>query len=109
MPGEVEDTSLILSRGAFFEGKLGFEGRALLYGRFKGEVESPGALVIAPGAKVEALVSAEEVLIKGYFKGEIKARRQITLFSGSECYGVLSAPHLHIKPGALFEGRCKKV
>ena len=43
-PGEI---TALLGRGAEFRGKLVFDGRARLDGRFVGEVISEGMLVIA--------------------------------------------------------------
>ena len=104
---EEAGTSLILTQGTHFEGKLGFEGVARLCGNFKGEIQSPGTLIIEQGAKVSAQVEVCEVIIKGVFRGEITASRQITLVSGCECRGNLTAPDLHIEPGALFEGQSR--
>ena len=102
------NTSVILTRGAFFEGRLGFEGMARLCGSFKGEIVSKGILVIEPEARVEARISVGELVLKGWMKGEVKACRRIDLVNGSEFYGSLSAPQLHIEPGALFEGASVK-
>ena len=100
--------SLILTRGTHFEGKLSFEGIARVCGSFKGDIHSPGTLIIEQGARVFAQMEVCEVIIKGTFRGDITASRQITLLSGCECYGTLTAPHLHIEKGALFEGHSVK-
>ena len=101
-------TSLILARDASFEGCLSFEGIARICGSFNGEINSPGLLIIEPGAKVSANIEVLELIVKGVLRGEVKASRQITLLSGCECYGTLMAPHLHIEKGALFEGKSLK-
>ena len=97
-------TNVILTRGAFFEGRMGFEGVARLFGRFKGEIESQGTLIVEPGAHVEAKIAVGELILKGWIKGDVKALRKIRLESGAEFYGSVSAPQLHIDEGALFEG-----
>jgi len=101
-------TSLILTSGTHFEGKLGFEGVARLCGNFKGEIQSPGTLIIEQGATVFARVEVCEVTINGAFRGDIRASRQITLLSGCECHGNLTSLELHIEKGALFEGHSAK-
>ena len=102
------NTSVILTRGAYFEGHLGFEGMARLCGRFKGEIVSQGTLIIDSGARVEARISVGELILKGWMKGEVTASQKINLISGSEFYGALSSPQLHIEEGALFEGASVK-
>ena len=101
-------TNVILTRGASFEGRLGFEGIARLCGRFKGEIISQGILIVEPGAHVEARASIGELILRGWMKGEVTAHRKINLIKGSEFYGALSSPQLHIEEGALFEGASLK-
>lgn len=102
------NTTVILTRGACFEGRLGFEGVARLCGRFKGEIVSQGTLVVEPGAHVEARISVGELILKGWMKAEVTASQKINLLRGSEFYGALSSPQLHIEEGALFEGASVK-
>ena len=97
-------TNVILTRGAVFEGRLGFEGSARLCGKFKGEIISQGVLIVEPGAQVEATADVGELILKGSMKGEVRALRKIHLKSGSQFYGALSAPQLNVEEGALFEG-----
>ena len=101
---EKRKTSVILTRGACFEGVMSFEGTARLCGRFKGEIISKGTLIIEPGAKVEARILIGELILKGSLKGEAKAHRKIHILNGSEFHGTLNAPQLNIEEGALFEG-----
>ena len=100
----MENTNVILTRGAFFEGRLSFEGTARLCGRFKGEIISPGVLIVEPGAHVEARAELGSLILKGFMKGVLKASQKIELLKGSEFYGQLSTPQLYVEKGALFEG-----
>ncbi len=101
------NTNIILTRGAFFEGRLGFEEKALLCGRFEGEVVSAGTLIVESSARVTAKVSVGELILKGWMKGEVQAKK-IRLIKGSEFYGVLNTPQLYMEEGALFEGAVVK-
>lgn len=103
-----ENTNVILTRGAYFEGRMVFEGVARLCGRFKGEIVSQGTLIVEPGARVEARVSVGELILKGWMKAEVTASQKINLLKGSEFYGALSSPQLHVEEGALFEGASVK-
>ena len=102
-------TSLILPRGAEFNGRLSFRGTGRICGSFKGEIIAPeGVLIIEPGARVEAKVCAREIAVKGWMRGEAVASESITLLAGSEFYGILSANKLHIEESAIFEGQAVK-
>ena len=98
------ETNVILTRGAFFEGRLSFEGSARLLGQFKGEIVSPGVLIVEPGARVEAKAKIGSLVLKGWMKGEIHAQKKIELLKGAEFYGKLKSPQLYVETGALFEG-----
>ena len=43
-----------LGNGTEFEGRLKFEGAVRIDGEFRGEIQTPGTLVIGEGAHVEA-------------------------------------------------------
>ena len=102
------NTTVILTHGASFEGRMVFEGVARLCGRFKGEIVSQGTLIVDPGARVEARISVGELILKGWMKAEVTAIRKINLLKGSEFYGALSSPQLYVEEGALFEGASVK-
>ena len=102
------NTNVILTRGAFFEGRLGFEGVARLCGRFQGEIVSKGTLIVESDAHVEARISVGKLVLKGWMRGEVKASQKISLLKGSEFYGTLNSPQLHVEEGALFEGASMK-
>ena len=102
----IDDTQLehlILTKGTRFEGRLSFEGIARVNGYFKGEIITPGMLVIESAGRVEAKISAQDVIIKGWVKGEIQAHGQVRLVKGSEFYGSLSSPKLHIESGLYLK------
>ncbi len=105
--GELKHDSggnLILTRGSHFEGRLSFEGIARLCSFFKGEITSPGILIVEEEGRVEGKILVKELVVKGWVKGEIEASGQVSLLSGSEFYGSIQAGKLHIEPGAFFEG-----
>ena len=69
-----DDKSTFIDPQADVEGTL--KGKdAQILGRFRGEVNVSGRLVLGEGARVDAKVAADAVEIAGEFKGEIKARK----------------------------------
>lgn len=95
---------MLLTKGAFFEGHLSFEGIARISGSFKGSIEGAGILIVEPEGRVEADVSVGEVVLKGWMKGKVKAHKNTHLIRGSEFHGQICTLNLHIETGALFEG-----
>lgn len=94
----------LLDHGAEFEGRLTFEGTVRIGGRFKGEIFTNDTLVINPGAKVDAQIEAENVIISGEVKGNIFARRRVIMHPPASFKGTVTTPSLRIDEGVVFEG-----
>ena len=94
----------LLDKGASFEGRLTFEGTVRIGGHFKGEVFTNDTLVIDPGAKIDAQVEADTVIICGYVKGNIFARRKVIMHPPAHFVGTVTSPSLRIDEGVVFEG-----
>jgi cytoskeletal protein CcmA (bactofilin family) len=100
-PGQL---TALLDHGAYFEGRLTFEGTVRIGGQFKGEVFTKDTLVIDAGARVEAQVEADLVIISGEFAGNVFARRQVIMHPPAIFRGTVTSPSLRIDEGVMFEG-----
>jgi cytoskeletal protein CcmA (bactofilin family) len=96
-----EKTTLIDGQ-ADFEGKLTGKD-AFILGRFRGEIQLSGRLVMGEGSKVDAKVRADAVEVAGEFKGDIAARA-ITLAEKAKVEGSLEARALAVREGARLNG-----
>jgi cytoskeletal protein CcmA (bactofilin family) len=94
----------LLDVGASFEGRLTFEGTVRIGGEFKGEIFTKDTLVINPGAKVEAQVEADVVIISGDLTGHVFARRRVIMHPPAVFRGTVTSPSLRIDEGVMFEG-----
>jgi cytoskeletal protein CcmA (bactofilin family) len=94
----------LLDHGASFEGRLTFEGTVRIGGHFKGEIYTQDTLVINPGAKVEAQIEADIVIISGHVVGNIFARRRVIMHPPANFKGTVTTPSLRIDEGVMFEG-----
>src|SRR5258708_20357183 len=83
-----------------FEGTLRGKDAQVL-GRFRGQIDLTGRLVLGEGAKVDAKVTADTVEIAGEFKGELKARSLSVLEKG-RVEGTIDAQRLAMPEGALL-------
>lgn len=94
----------LLDFGATFEGRLTFEGTVRIGGQFKGEIFTQDTLVINPGAKVEAQIEADIVIISGHVIGNVSARRRVIMHPPAVFQGTVTSPSLRIDEGVMFEG-----
>lgn len=100
-PGQL---TALLDYGATFEGRLTFEGTVRIGGAFKGEIFTQDTLVINPGARVEAQIEADVVIISGTVIGNVFARRRIIMHPPAVFRGTVTSPSLRIDEGVMFEG-----
>ena len=72
------DKPTVVDAHAAFEGKLRGKDVQIL-GKFKGEIELTGRLILGEGSRVEAKVVADAAEIGGSYKGELNVRSLILL------------------------------
>ena len=94
----------LLDQGASFEGKLTFEGTVRIGGNFKGEIFTQDTLVVNSGAKIEAQIEADVVIISGQVIGNVFARRRVIMHPPAVFRGSVTSPSLRIDEGVVFEG-----
>ena len=72
-------------------------------GRFKGEIEISGRLIVGEGGRVEARVTADAVEVAGDLRGDIKTR-SLVLMDKARVDGNLDAQTLSVREGAQLNG-----
>jgi cytoskeletal protein CcmA (bactofilin family) len=76
---------------------------ATISGKFKGEVQLSGTLVLSPSADVDATVKAELVEVAGMFSGKISSRKLVVHETG-KITGTIDAGQLVVREGAVLNG-----
>lgn len=102
-----DEINAFLGKNTEFEGKLSFTGAVRIDGRFKGEIESEGTLIVGESAQVESDVHISRIIISGEFKGNISAKTRIEIHAPGRVFGNLQAPVVVIDEGVIFEGNCR--
>jgi len=99
----------IVTAGCFFSGRLFCKGASRIAGKIEGEINSQGLLVIESEARINADVTAEEVIVRGHVKGSLIASKRVELTANSSFSGNITSPSLVIQEGAQFDGKsCSK-
>ena len=91
---------------AVFKGELHFEKGLNVLGKFEGEINSKGNLVVAEGALLRGDVKAGTIRIDGQVKGNLTASTKVLLTSSASVEGDLTAARLEVAEGAVMVGRC---
>ena len=72
-----------------------------------GEVVAADLLWIGKSARVNARITASEIVIEGEFDGEAEARGRIELLETARVRATLDTRRLVLAEGSFFEGRCR--
>ncbi len=96
------EKATVIDSAAEIEGKLRGKNARIL-GRFKGEIELQGNLVLGEGSRVEATVMAESAEIAGDFDGDLVVKR-LVLLEKARITGSVDAQALAVREGAVING-----
>jgi len=98
----MDSAATVIDTHADIDGTL--KGKdAQILGKFRGQIELTGRLVLGEAARVEAKVTADAVEIAGEYKGDLKARSLSVLEKG-RVEGTIDAQRLAMRDGAVLNG-----
>ena len=98
------DLNAFMGPGCIYEGKLTFEGRVRIDGKFTGEIFSTDILEVGPEAEIEAEIDVSTVIIAGHVTGNINARARCDLRAPGLIVGNICSPVVTMEEGVRFDG-----
>lgn len=98
------ELNAFLGRGCIYEGKLTFEGRVRIDGKFTGEIFSNDTLEIGPDAEIEAQIDVASLVIAGRVNGDISARSRCDLRAPAVVVGNITSSIITMEEGVRFDG-----
>ena len=102
-----EEINAFLGKDTEFEGKFSFTGAVRIDGKFSGEIESSGTLIVGESATITAQIHVADMIISGEVNGDIFAENKIEINVPGKLFGNIQTPRLVIEEGVIFEGNCK--
>ena len=99
-----DNFTTLLGPGTEYQGKLTFKGQVRIEGRFSGEIESDGKLVLGRNAEVDANIRVHELEVQGTLRGDILVEKRTILYRTAKLYAALTTPLLTMEEGALLQG-----
>ena len=89
-----------------FNGSLTFDGTVRFDGKFEGQVNTDGTLIVGGAGHIRAEISAGTVICMGQVEGTIIASKKVEIHSNSRVIGNIKSPGLYIELGVIFDGSC---
>jgi cytoskeletal protein CcmA (bactofilin family) len=102
-----EEINAFLGKDTEFEGKFSFTGAVRIDGKFSGEIESSGTLIVGETAAIKSQIHVADMIISGEVNGDIVAENKIEISVPGKLFGNIQTPKLVIEEGVIFEGKCK--
>lgn len=88
--------------GVEAKGKITNHGNIRIDGRFEGEINTKGSLLVGNQGMIEARVKAGSVESGGTIIGDVTAKNNVTLRSTATVDGELKTPELFLEDGATL-------
>lgn len=99
-----------LGKETSFSGTLRFKDSLRIKGKFEGEIDSMGRLVIDDEAVINARrIRASSVVVGGIVHGDIEAADRVEMLPSAKVYGNVRTSKLRIADGVVFEGKCEMI
>ena len=102
----MNDVHSILGPESTFDGKLTFRGSVRIDGRFSGQIEADGHLIIGPDAVVKADARVGHLVVFGELEGDLEASTGIEIHASAKVRGNVVSAQVMIEKGASFDGSC---
>jgi cytoskeletal protein CcmA (bactofilin family) len=102
--GDDEPPLTILSEGDAFAGRLEMKGDGHLMGRFEGEIDCAGELLVGPDARVDASIRAVQLTISGSVAGNVVARGRLKITATGQLRGDADVAALVVQEGGVHFG-----
>lgn len=99
-----DEINAFLGAGTVYEGKLTFQGGVRVDGKFSGEMQSDGTLIVGKDANVDGTLHVGELLLSGHFVGDVFAKRRVVIHKGGNLEGSVYSPALVMEDGGLLQG-----
>lgn len=104
-PRRDEHPYTTLGKDTEFEGTLKFKEGLRIEGKFKGDIETDGFLIIGDTGDVTAEIKVGSMVVEGKINGNIGASDLVELRSSAEMRGDITASKLKIEEGVVFIGK----
>ena len=89
-----------------FPRKLNLSAGFPIKGKFDGEIDAEGHLILGPNAVIKATIRTGVLTNYGKIIGNVEAIEKVELLKGAELNGDVKAPDLIIESGCILNGKC---
>jgi cytoskeletal protein CcmA (bactofilin family) len=100
----VSPRATVIGPGVSIKGELRGEGALTMLGQFEGEVVLNGAVHVGPEARVDANITASDIVIAGAVRGNLSATGRVEILASGSLTGTLKSGSLAAGSGSTVKG-----
>ena len=93
-----------LGTGLSFRGELAGEGDFHIAGRFEGDINVTGRVLVGEGAEVDANINARAIVVGGTVRGNLSAATRVEILPTGVLTGTLRTGSFSAADGAAVKG-----
>ena len=94
----------VLGGGLALRGEITGEGDFHIYGRFEGEIDVSGRVIVSEEAQVDANINAASIVIAGKVRGNLSASTHLDILPTGVLTGTLKAGSFSAAEGSSVKG-----
>jgi cytoskeletal protein CcmA (bactofilin family) len=102
--GPADPGRAVLGGGLTLRGEVSGEGDFHIYGRFEGEIDVSGRVLVAEAAQVDANINAAAIVIAGKVRGNLSATTRLDILPSGVLTGTLKAGSFSAAEGSSVKG-----
>jgi cytoskeletal protein CcmA (bactofilin family) len=102
--GPLDPGRAVLGSRLALRGEITGEGDFHIFGRFEGEIDVSGRVVVAEAAQVDANINAASIVIAGKVRGNLSASTHLDILPTGVLTGTLKAGSFSAAEGSSVKG-----
>ena len=103
-PSGMASEATVVAERDHIEGALRSGQGVLVLGSFSGSIESESWIRMGEESRVQADVTADEVVVAGRYEGRLIARSRLEITATGHVLGDIEAPRLQLHEGGVIDG-----
>lgn len=103
-PRDAQGAAAAVGAGLSFRGEVAGDGDFHIAGRFEGDINVTGRVLVGPGADVDANINARAIVVGGTVRGNLSAATRVEILPTGVLTGTLKTGSFSAADGAAVKG-----
>jgi cytoskeletal protein CcmA (bactofilin family) len=97
----------LIGKNASFEGTFKTTGLLRIDGKFDGNIEVSGDIIVGKDGRINGNIKSNNVEISGIVEANVVCEEQLKISSSGKLYGDIEVGSFVVEEKGVFDGKCK--